>query len=65
MKKSKRMKPVLAWADAGSHGKIFEFVGGSVGERYPHLMHIYSKKYASGMVRVRIVEVPSKRGKRK
>ena len=43
-----------AYADIGSHGKIFEFIGGTVGYRYPHLLHIYSKKIKSDLVEVEI-----------
>jgi hypothetical protein len=47
-------KSMIAWADIGSHGKIFEFVSGPVAERYPHLLHIYSKKLTPYLVRVKI-----------
>lgn len=49
-----KKKSLVGWADVGSHGKIFEFIGGVVGDRYPHLLHIYSKKVTSDLKKVRI-----------
>ena len=61
-RKVKRMKVHKAWADVGSHGGIFEFFSGfGIGGRYPHLLHVYSKKVTKDLVRVEIREI--RRGK--
>lgn len=54
------IKEINAWADVGSHGGIYEFTGGPVADRYPHLLHIYSEKMSANMVPVRIVPIKSK-----
>lgn len=41
---AKKIKRIRAYADIGSHNGIFEFCAGPVAERYPKLMHVYSKK---------------------
>lgn len=51
--KGKRKRTLKGWADLGSHGRVFEFIGGPVGERYPNLLQIYSKK-SPGLVPVTI-----------
>jgi hypothetical protein len=51
---SKDTEEIIAYADIGSHNKIFEFVGGLVGNRYPHLMHIYSKEVVPDLVKIKI-----------
>lgn len=41
----KKRKVVLkAWADIGSHGHIFTFIGGPTGIRYPGLLQIYKDR---------------------
>jgi hypothetical protein len=51
------MKTMNAWADVGSHGGIFEFIGGPVGRQYPNLLNIYSKKLTPNLVPVRITMI--------
>lgn len=36
-------KVVKVFVDIGSHGHVYGFQGGMVGERYPNLMQVYSK----------------------
>lgn len=58
MKKGYKEKKLIGYAEVGSHNKIFEFVpvgGNTVGDNYPHLLHIYSKKLLSDLVRVKII----------
>jgi hypothetical protein len=57
----KKVQPMRAWADVGSHGGIFEFVEGPIADRYPTLLQIYSKP-SPGLVEVRI-SAPRKRKK--
>ena len=60
-----RRKTVIAWADIGSHGGIFEFVSGPVAERYPSLMHVFSRPLTPDLVPVKItVLVPEKKERR-
>lgn len=53
----KRMKPLKAYADVGSHGGVFMFDIGPVADRYPTLLHIYKTKVTSDLVPVVIREV--------
>lgn len=51
----KRVKTHKAWADVGSHGGIFAFEpGGRVGDRYPNLLHIFTKQHTPDLVPVTI-----------
>ncbi len=61
----KRVKSMTAWADVGSHGGIFEFAVGPVGDRYPYLLHIFSKPLDPHLVKVRITPVVKTIRKRK
>jgi hypothetical protein len=45
---------IIGWADISSRGRIFEFDSGPVGDRYPHLMHIYSEQVTPDLKRVEI-----------
>lgn len=54
MKKKKEIR-MRAYADVGSHGGIFMFYGGYLGERYPTLLHIYKRKLLKNFVPVTIV----------
>lgn len=54
-KKQKKVRKVEGWAEVGSHGGIFEFVGGDLGESFKHLMCIYSKKVTSDLIKVEII----------
>lgn len=57
----KKEKKLIGYADIGSHGKIFEFISGPVGDKYPNLLHVYSKKITPDLVRVKIIyEVKTK-----
>lgn len=50
---------LTAYADVGSHGGIFTFVGGPVGDAYPGLMHIFLKKVSTYLIPVKIIyEIP-------
>ena len=59
MKRKKRVKTHIGYAEVGSHGGIFMFDGGSIADRYPSLLHIYRRRVAPGLVKVRITEYPS------
>lgn len=59
-KKEIKLKKVKAWADIGSHGGIFEFIGGAFGSRYPHLMHVFSERVSPDLVEVTITYNPTK-----
>lgn len=48
---------MIAYADVGSHGGIFEFVSGSIANNYPTLLQIYRKKVTPDLVKVRITEI--------
>lgn len=62
--KTKQVKAVRGWADVGSNGGIFEFQLGPVAQRYPYLMHIYSKQITSDLVEVLITPItPTKKKK--
>ena len=51
-KKEKRMR---GYADIGSHGGIFMFEQGPVGDKYPTLLHIYRRKLTPDLRPVTIV----------
>ncbi|OQA50488.1 MAG: hypothetical protein BWY47_00433 [Bacteroidetes bacterium ADurb.Bin302] len=46
-KKNEKRKRV--YIDVGSHGGIFEFIGGNIAERYPTLLHVYNKKISKNL----------------
>ena len=48
-------KIVKAWADVGSHRGIFVFESGPVGDRYPHLLHIFAKQVTPDLIPVHII----------
>jgi hypothetical protein len=52
--KKKNKKTVKGWADVGSHGGIFQFESGPVGDKYPTLMAIYSRQLSEELVPVTI-----------
>lgn len=58
MAKSKKHKTVTykmtAYADMGSHQKIFMFSAGQVAERYPTLLHIYLQQITPDLVPITI-----------
>ena len=45
---------VKAWADIGSHNKIFMFELGPVASKYPTLLHVYKNKITPDLVPVTI-----------
>lgn len=47
-------KKIKAWADVGTHGGIFAFRSGVIGDRYPGLMHIYDSKLTHDLIPVTI-----------
>lgn len=49
------MKPIIAYADVGSHGGIFKFDGGAIAQRYPDLLHIHYTRVTPDLVPVLIV----------
>ena len=52
----RKVKTHIAYADVGSHGGIFMFESGPVGDNYPTLLHIYRKKVTPDLIRVRITQ---------
>lgn len=60
----RRVRRVKAWAAVGSHDGIFEFVVGPVAEKYPNLMHVFSKKIMRDLVPVTILVPLTKKRKR-
>lgn len=56
----RKMKPMKAWADVGSHGGIFEFAIGNIADRYPHLLQIYSKQVTPDLIPVKIIPIKQK-----
>lgn len=53
-KVKKKTKTIKAWADVGSHGNIFFFLSGPVGDKYPGLLHIYQKRVTKDLIPVTI-----------
>jgi len=51
-----------AWADVGSHGGIFFFERGMVGDRYPGLLHIFKDKVTPDLIEVEIRPVRRRGG---
>ncbi len=49
-----KYKTIRAYADIGSHNGIFIFEAGPVAERYPNLLHIFSKKDGQDLRPVKI-----------
>ena len=64
-KRKQKVKAVKAWADVGSHGHIFSFVAGPVGDRYPYLMHLFSQPISKHLVPVTITIPTPTHGKRR
>jgi len=64
MKAPKRVKSVIAYADVGSHGGIFQFDGGPVYSMYGPLMHIWPNKISSELVPVKIAALRPARPRR-
>lgn len=52
--KKKKVYTMTAYADMGSHKKIFMFSGGNVAERYPTLLHIYLQQVTPNLVPITI-----------
>lgn len=60
----KRVKPMRAWADVGSHGGIFAFMDGPVADRgYEGLLHIFKDKVTPDLVEVEIRQAKPKKEK--
>ena len=59
----RKFKPMVAYADVGSHGGIFEFSIGPTATRYTSLLHIYSKQISPDLIPVRITRVRAKKKK--
>lgn len=57
-----RFRVHRAWADVGSHGGIFFFESGLVGDRYPGLLHIFKDKVTPDLIEVEIRQVKKARG---
>jgi len=51
----KKEKRIRAYADIGSHGGIFMFEVGPVGDKYPKLLHIYKEKVSPDLKPVTII----------
>jgi hypothetical protein len=51
----KKEKRIRAYADIGSHGGIFMFEAGPVGDKYPKLLHIYKEKVTPDLKPVTII----------
>ena len=58
-----KVKKHIGYADVGSHGGIFYFQHGPVGDRYPGLLHIYKTQLTPDLVPVYITPKPKRRGK--
>lgn len=52
------VKRMIAFADVGSHGGIFKFESGPVGNAYPGLLQIYERRVTPDLVRVEIRALP-------
>ena len=50
--KKKKLKRMRAYADVGSHGGIFMFIGGYIGSDYPGLLHVYKNKITKDLIPV-------------
>lgn len=61
----KRVRPMIAYADVGSHGGIFEFWAGNIAERYPTLLQIYRRQVTPDLVAVKITPLVPKKRKKK
>lgn len=53
-KAKERTYKMTAYADMGSHQKIFMFSGGQIAEKYPTLLHIYLQKVSEDLVPITI-----------
>lgn len=53
-KKKKNIYTMTAYADMGSHQKIFMFSGGEIAEKYPTLLHIYLQQITPDLVPITI-----------
>lgn len=51
-KKEKRMR---VYADIGSHGGVFEFIGGEIANKYPTLLRVYRKKITPDLKRATLI----------
>lgn len=56
-----KVKVHRGWADVGSHGGIFAFTKGPVGDSYPGLLHIFKDKVTPDLVEVKISPVNRKK----
>ena len=58
-----KVKRMVAYAEVGSHGGIFEFVAGPISKCYPTLLHIYRTPVIGDLVPVEIrpLRTPAKR----
>lgn len=63
--KTKKIKPMIAYADVGSHGGIFMFESGKVADSYPTLLQIYKDKLSEELVPIQITPVKRKVKRRK
>lgn len=52
--KKKKLYTMTAYADIGSHKKIFMFSGGNIAEKYPTLLHIYLQKVTPDLIPITI-----------
>jgi len=48
----KKLRRMRAYADIGSHGGLFMFGLGPVGDKYPTLLHIYKKRLLKSFIPV-------------
>jgi hypothetical protein len=44
IKSGYKRKIMRVYIDVGTHGGVFEFLAGPVGNNYPHLLHVYRKQ---------------------
>lgn len=51
-----RVNQLLAYADVGSHGGVFEFAAGNIAERYPTLLQVYRTQVTKDLVPVYITD---------
>lgn len=60
MKKEHKVFVHRGWADVGSHGGIFFFDGGRIGDLYPGMFHIYRTQITPDLIEVEIRAVHKK-----